>query len=64
VTNNTYSLIHVKGSGWVGREKLILTTSLYEELGESESNAHKFFDADPGWKNFGSGMYIPDPQHW
>jgi hypothetical protein len=31
----------------------------------------KFFDADPGWKEFGSGMEklgsgikIPDPQHW
>jgi hypothetical protein len=22
----------------------------------------KFFDADPGWKKFGSGMFIPDPQ--
>jgi hypothetical protein len=19
---------------------------------------------DPGWKKFGSGMNIPDPQHW
>jgi hypothetical protein len=31
----------------------------------------KFFDADPGWKEFGSGMEklgsgikILDPQHW
>ncbi len=24
----------------------------------------KFFDADPGWKKFGSGINIPDPQHW
>jgi hypothetical protein len=31
----------------------------------------QFFDADPGWKKFGSGMEkfgsginIPDPQHW
>jgi hypothetical protein len=24
---------------------------------------HKFFDADPGWKKFGSGIDIPDPQH-
>ncbi len=29
----------------------------------------KFFDADPGWEKFGSGMeksgmFIPDPQHW
>jgi hypothetical protein len=24
----------------------------------------KFFDADPGWKKFGSGKKIPDPQHW
>jgi hypothetical protein len=31
----------------------------------------KFFDADPGWKNsdpgwkkVGSGINIPDPQHW
>ncbi len=31
----------------------------------------KFFDADPGWKNsdpggkkIGSGINIPDPQHW
>ncbi len=23
-----------------------------------------FFDADPGWKNFGSGINIADPQHW
>jgi hypothetical protein len=25
----------------------------------------EFFDADqdPGWKKFGSGMFIPDPQH-
>jgi hypothetical protein len=23
----------------------------------------KFFDADPGWKKLGSGMFIPDPQH-
>jgi hypothetical protein len=22
-----------------------------------------FFDADPGWKIFGSGINIPDPQH-
>ncbi len=22
----------------------------------------KFFDADPGWKKFGSGMFISDPQ--
>jgi hypothetical protein len=22
----------------------------------------KFFDADPGWKKFGSGINIPDPQ--
>jgi hypothetical protein len=24
----------------------------------------KFFDADQGWKKFGSGINIPDPQHW
>jgi hypothetical protein len=24
----------------------------------------KFFDADPGWKKFGSWINIPDPQHW
>ncbi len=24
----------------------------------------KFFDADPGWKEFGSGINIADPQHW
>jgi hypothetical protein len=24
----------------------------------------KFFDADPGWKKFGSGINILDPQHW
>jgi hypothetical protein len=23
----------------------------------------KFFDADPGWKEFGSGINIPDPQY-
>jgi hypothetical protein len=23
----------------------------------------KFFDADPGWKKFGFGINIPDPQH-
>jgi hypothetical protein len=23
----------------------------------------KFFDADPGWKKFGSEINIPDPQH-
>jgi hypothetical protein len=23
----------------------------------------KLFDADPGWKTFGSGINIPDPQH-
>ncbi len=23
----------------------------------------KFCDADPGWKKFGSGINIPDPQH-
>jgi hypothetical protein len=23
----------------------------------------KFFDADPGWKKFGSGINIPDPEH-
>jgi hypothetical protein len=23
----------------------------------------KFFDVDPGWKKFGSGINIPDPQH-
>jgi hypothetical protein len=23
----------------------------------------KFFDADPGWKEFGSGINIPDPHH-
>ncbi len=21
-------------------------------------------DPDPGWKKFGSGINIPDPQHW
>jgi hypothetical protein len=21
-------------------------------------------DPDPGWKKFGSGISIPDPQHW
>jgi hypothetical protein len=37
---------------------------------------HKFFDEDPGWRQFGSGIRdgkksdpgsginIPDPQHW
>ncbi len=24
----------------------------------------KIFDADPGWKKIGSGINIPDPQHW
>jgi hypothetical protein len=24
----------------------------------------KFFDADPGWKKFGSGINIPAPQHY
>jgi hypothetical protein len=24
----------------------------------------KFFDADPGWKKFRSGINIPVPQHW
>ncbi len=24
----------------------------------------KFFDAHPGRKKFGSGINIPDPQHW
>jgi hypothetical protein len=24
----------------------------------------KFFHADPGWKKFGFGLNIPDPQHW
>jgi hypothetical protein len=24
----------------------------------------KFFDADPGWKKFGSGINIPDPLNW
>jgi hypothetical protein len=24
----------------------------------------KLFDADPGWEKFGSGINIPDPQHW
>jgi hypothetical protein len=24
----------------------------------------KFFDADPGWKKFGSGINIQDAQHW
>jgi hypothetical protein len=24
----------------------------------------QFFAADPGWKKFGSGIKIPDPQHW
>jgi hypothetical protein len=23
-----------------------------------------FFDADPGWKKLGSGINIPNPQHW
>jgi hypothetical protein len=23
----------------------------------------KFFDADPGWEKFGSGINIPAPQH-
>jgi hypothetical protein len=23
----------------------------------------EFLDADPGWKKFGSGINIPDPQH-
>ncbi len=23
----------------------------------------KFFDADPGWEKFGSGISSPDPQH-
>ncbi len=23
-----------------------------------------FLTLDPGWKNFGSGINIPDPQHW
>ncbi len=23
----------------------------------------KYFDADPGWKRFGSGINISDPQH-
>jgi hypothetical protein len=24
----------------------------------------KFFDEDRGWKKFGSGINIPDTQHW
>jgi hypothetical protein len=24
----------------------------------------EFFDADSGWKKFGSGINIPGPQHW
>jgi hypothetical protein len=24
----------------------------------------QFFDADPGWKKFGSGINIPDMHHW
>ncbi len=24
----------------------------------------KFFDVDPGWKKFGSGINIPDPRHY
>ena len=24
----------------------------------------KFFGADPGWNKVGSGINIPDPQHW
>jgi hypothetical protein len=24
----------------------------------------KFFDADPGWKKFGSGINFRDLQHW
>jgi hypothetical protein len=29
-------------------------------------NILKFFDAvqDPGYEKFGSGINIPDPQHW
>jgi hypothetical protein len=23
-----------------------------------------FLTLDPGWKKFGSGINIPDPQHW
>jgi hypothetical protein len=26
-------------------------------------NLLKFIDADPGWKKFGSGINILDPQH-
>jgi hypothetical protein len=24
----------------------------------------EFFDEDPGWRQFGSGINIPDPPHW
>jgi hypothetical protein len=24
----------------------------------------KFFDEDPGWRQFGSGINIPDPELW
>jgi hypothetical protein len=24
----------------------------------------KFFDEDPGWRQVGSGINIPDPPHW
>ncbi len=27
-------------------------------------NILKFFDADPGWKKYGSWINIPDPQDW
>jgi hypothetical protein len=27
------------------------------------SESFENFDADPGWKKFGSGINIPDPQH-
>jgi hypothetical protein len=28
------------------------------------SGMEKIMTRDPGWKKFGSGINIPDPQHW
>jgi hypothetical protein len=45
----------------------IETKSLYGTAPPLETNFWvkilKFFDADPGWKTFGSEINIPDPQH-
>jgi hypothetical protein len=45
----------------------VLNHPYFRELGNNFwVKILKFFDADPGWKNsdLGSGINIPDPQHW